>query len=307
MREGDFEVVLQLLNDERGIEVVTLDEKQIGKKTYAVAEPDNEYIVKVTVHRNALQNFAAKHIRIGVYIDGVDCNYWKRIDTDNVKASACTTFKGYKTGANELRAFMFASPRVMSNVDMGPDAGSSSPGSVRVEIFECVSDEGIFMNRSKNFSSPAGSLVGQDSKFFRRPSVTTTSGRNVNNLEKFNPLVRWKNKVKLGSFVLHYHTREVIDFLADAPLELQTQTSCGRKRATSTSHVVVDLTDENDGNSVVKRLATAAQDDRRLCDGDVNEDDSDDDIQHVPTVKHIPWLDMSQEVEQQVSFVAKHC
>lgn len=49
MRYGDFEVQLQLFNADEEKISSTLEEKKIGKKTYAIAEPDNEYIVKVSL------------------------------------------------------------------------------------------------------------------------------------------------------------------------------------------------------------------------------------------------------------------
>jgi hypothetical protein len=325
MRYGDFEVLLQLRNDESGSddEVVTLQEKQIGKKTYAIAEPDNEYIVKVIVHRNILKKFIANHLRIGVYVDGVDCNYWKRIDTNKMVAAdpaTCTTFKGFKIGADELRAFVFASPKVLTNRDAGATPLESA-GSVRVDVYECVSDEGIFKNRSKKYITPTGSQVAPDAKFYQQPSVTTTSGRNVNTLEKFEPLVRWKNKAKLGSFVLHYHTKEVIDFLVDARcknINLHMKDTIGVKRAASS--VVVDLTGNGDTDADAEATVPSSEPPVLPNSGSISEKESmyslgeaqektegedDDDIQHVPMIKHIPCIDISQDTSERVSYIKK--
>jgi hypothetical protein len=319
--------------------------------TYAVAEPDNEYIVKVIVHRNSLNKFIADHIRIGIYVDGTDCNYWKRIDTDSVKATdsaTCTTFKGFKIGAEDMRAFVFASPTVRDNSSSGSSTSDTlSAGTIRVDAFECVCDEGVFMNRSKTYTAPSGSQVTPDSKFYQQPSVTTKGGRNVNRLEKFEPLARWKNKSELCSFVLHYHAKDVIDFLVDARannIDLDTRHTGGHKRSllqlASSSSGVMDLTgdaddDEGGDRGACKRARPQQQqqqiDNHRLQDkskhdnGSINEYDDDKDkgannnnnnnnfdddeeIQHIVMVKHIPCFDISQGTKKEkVSYIRKEC
>jgi hypothetical protein len=362
MRFGDFEVILQVRSEERASGsasdeehhsassvssgTTTLREKRVGRKTYAIAESDSEYIIKVVVHQNSLQRFIAKNIRIGVIVDGVDCNYWKRVDTGIVKApdtATCTTFKGFKTGAEELRAFVFCSPKVVDPSDPhATGVASNSAGTIQVDIFECVCDEGIFMNRPKTYTVPTGSQVAPDTKFYQKPSVTTTSGRNVNKLEKFEPLVRWKNKSRLGSFVLHYHTKDVIDFLVEAReknINLDMNTVGGSmKRSISSTTEVVDLTeDDDDEEEIVCSKKYRPHDDTSIGldvnsegrsdddndsnfgqdshdeegedledEEDDNDEDNDNEIQHVPVVKHIPCFDITSTYdEQNVTYIRK--
>lgn len=279
-------------------------------------------------------------------MDGVDCNYWKRIDTDNLSTSAtCTTFKGFKIGADDLRAFVFASPSTDDVTNHKLDSGLNntdhapvSAGSVRVDVFECEPDSGIFMNRAKNYATPTGSQIKPDSKFYQQPSVTTTSGRNVNTKETFEPLVRWKNKTKLCSIVLYYHTKEVIDFFVDAQvnnIQLNTTATCGMKRPASS--MVVDLTEDDDDDAddtCVSGTGTTGGDEgvneeekeeeednvsggnkedrngnvNKQDDGDDGNEEDDDEIQHVPMVKHIPCYDISGDdaaSSEEVSYIRK--
>jgi hypothetical protein len=67
------------------------------------AIPNEEYSVKVNVYRNKDGNFPAPLLRIGLFVDGVDVHYWKRIDlTDNLiltahkKEPVSTRFWGFK-------------------------------------------------------------------------------------------------------------------------------------------------------------------------------------------------------------------
>ena len=310
-------------NDSSGGEsFVTLDERNIDQVTYAVAEPDKEYIVKVIVHRNRHNLFVAKHIRIGIYVDGVDCNYWKRLDTDSTTTAATfTTFKGFKVGAEDLRAFVFASPTTTSNPSA--NVALDNAGTVRIDIYECEKDEGIYQNKSKNYDAPEKFSLVSDSKFYQQPSVTTTSGRNITRSEKFEPLARWKNKSRLSSFTLHYHTKNVIDFLEEAKknnIKLDLKGSRGRKRLSTPA--VVDLTDDCDNddseevNEASKRLCTQGADESSrvefnsiictmLVAGSCGKAVDDDEIQHVPVVKNIPLLDLSDDTEKNITYITK--
>ncbi len=81
MRIGDFEVQLV---DDQGKPLST--EREHEGKMYSDAIPGQEYSIKVNMYRNRSSGiFAYKYIRIGVFVDGVDVNYWKRFDLSNEK------------------------------------------------------------------------------------------------------------------------------------------------------------------------------------------------------------------------------
>lgn len=322
MRCGDFEVLLQVRRSESQSEgndvkdFITLEEKKIGNKTFAVAKPNTEYIVKVILHRNSGGNFVTKLVRIGIFVDNKDCNYWKRLDTDDTADLAiCTTFKGFKVDSDELRAFVFALP-VSSE---GTGTRHDLAGSVKVDIYECVLDKGIHNNISKRYERPTGSQVPTDSKFYQQPSVTTTGGRNINDCEKFEPLVRWKNKRQITSIVLFYHTEDIIDFLLNTHKnDLDLDMIENKRKIPESISGIVDLTDDSEECAALKKQCTTMNhylsEDCRQCQtsermeesNDKGEDD-DDDIQHLTVVKHIPCVDISDDVAQTVTYIKKEC
>ena len=57
-----------------------LDEMIIDDKDYVIANPGSEFSVKINIFRDSNNKFPYPYIRIGLYCDGNDCNYWKRLD-----------------------------------------------------------------------------------------------------------------------------------------------------------------------------------------------------------------------------------
>ena len=57
-----------------------LDELKINDKHYAIANPGSEFSIKINIFRDSNNKFPYPYIRIGLYCDGNDCNYWKRLD-----------------------------------------------------------------------------------------------------------------------------------------------------------------------------------------------------------------------------------
>lgn len=55
-------------------------EKEVNGVQYIVAEPGMEYFVKVNVYRNVDGSWPAKYLRAGLFVDGKDVQYWKRLD-----------------------------------------------------------------------------------------------------------------------------------------------------------------------------------------------------------------------------------
>jgi hypothetical protein len=222
MRVGPFEVFVIDQDGHR------LEETLIDNKQYAVASPGKEYIIKVQVYKNIETNsFPAENMRVGLYVDGQDVQYWKRLDTSLLpKESNCVNsiFHGYKKGKDDLRSFIFAKPRSVP----GPSSGSSSAaspyasaapapshGTIQVVIFEAEQVQGIVQNVGGKYEVPGQHQINSEGKFYKQPSVTTIGGRNITEAERFVPLLRWKNKTDtpLVTMDLFYHSPEMIQFL----------------------------------------------------------------------------------------------
>ena len=76
MREGNFEVLVYDAQTN-----ALFPEKIIDGIPYVITEPGQEYYVQVSVHRTDLySSWDYKYIRVGLYVDGFDVAYWKRLD-----------------------------------------------------------------------------------------------------------------------------------------------------------------------------------------------------------------------------------
>jgi hypothetical protein len=296
MRIGPFEVTLQVRDE-------TLTETDIGDKCYAHAISGSEYSIKIEVFRNEKESFPASHMRIGVYVDGQDVQYWKRLDTSATSTNSVSClFHGFKKGNEDLRAFVFEPP--VESQSASSDI-KSNMGTIRIEIFEAVPADGVFNNVSRKYEVPGQQQLPVDSKFHLAPSVTTVGGRNVSSMEKFAPLIRWVNKDPknpLATLLLYYHSSAVIDFLRLQHLgQLQggdgdsgvkrsgvgswEGTSSKRARVSSGgAPVVVDLTaDDADGEQGGAAVAAPANVAAEVGGGD---DDSDNgEVEYVEMVR----------------------
>src|SRR5690242_10677228 len=106
MKIGQFEVLVLCVND-AGTETV-LSEKVVDGTLFAVAEPGKEYFVKVNVHRDLEGNFTFKYVRIGLFVDGYDVQYWKRLDMSDQSTipsdqPSHTKFWGFKENTADLK------------------------------------------------------------------------------------------------------------------------------------------------------------------------------------------------------------
>lgn len=140
MREGIFEV--RVLRGDGS----PYEQQEVAGNTYVIAEPGQEFIVRVLVHKNARGVFDHPMYRVGLYVDGLDVNYWKRVDTTMTdEAYSTTSFYGFKKNVQELRAFTFAET-VMSErtQEMSASGIQSSLGTIRVEIFKARPSSGVF-------------------------------------------------------------------------------------------------------------------------------------------------------------------
>lgn len=316
MRVGPFEVTLQVKDE-------TLPETVIGQKSYAHAISGNEYSIKIEVYRDDQESFPASHMRIGVYVDGQDVQYWKRLDTTISSAkSVCCFFHGFKKGSDDLRAFVFEPPVESQSASADIE---SSVGSIRVEIFEAVPAEGIFHNVGRKYEVPGKQQLPVDSKFHKTPSVTTVGGRNVSSMEKFAPLVRWVNKdpkSPLAVLVLHYHSSALIEYLRFQQEGTQDQSTEGdgkrrsfgndngdhpegkRTRVSSeTGPIFVDLiTDDDNDDDIHSREKTTDQ--QELHQSKISKESmpdpssNDDEVEYVQVVKERVVVAIDDEDEE---------
>ncbi len=75
MRVGLYEVLLIGDNNQ------AFEETWIGEQCYFHAIPDRHYHVKINIYRDPnTMEFPSPYLRFGLYIDGNDVQYWKRLD-----------------------------------------------------------------------------------------------------------------------------------------------------------------------------------------------------------------------------------
>lgn len=179
MREGKFELVVGSTGNLRAF-----NERVIDKKTYAIADAGEEYYVKVNIYRDLNGLFYPPRLRVGLFVDGNDVQYWKRIDLSeesilpkdpNVPVSA--TFWGFKKNVTDMRSFVFAklkepssSSSSSSGGSNGSDSTSSSIGSLHVVIYEASVIGGTFENKNGFHEIPENQIILENKKFWQQVS-----------------------------------------------------------------------------------------------------------------------------------------
>jgi len=329
MRQGQYEILI-LNSDGAGYE-----ERQMSGKTCVRAEPGKEYNVRINVYRDARGNFPAKYLRFGLFVDGVDVQYWKRIDLSdeellptNPLEPVSSRFWGFKKNVNDIRSFVFSVPDTTTNSYAHSAEDYKCLGSVKLEVYEACVTYGTYENQSGQFEAPSTQQIGESAKFWQQASLTTAAGRKIElEKEKFLPLPRWKNlrKVPDEVLVLQYHTASMMDFLEEHQHTLkeepiQSSSSNNKKR----KKVVYDLTsdaevsDSENPQSIIDGAGTTEAEGtthpmskRANTNGD-SEDEPyednggpftrteliDEDISIVVPKKVAPFLDLSDEVQQ---------
>ena len=235
MRIGKFEVKLLRTDDVQSESTSScsraspyFDEVTIpsasggGDQVYVVAEPGKEYCVRINVYRDANGVFTPKYIRVGIYVDDIDVNYWKRIDLSNesllptdVHVPVSASFWGFKKSADDMRGFVFAMPSVVTELSQLPalQPAHRALGTIKVVIYEAKIVGGTFENRPGCHELPPGQSICEGKKFWQQASVATNAGQKLSeDREAFNPLTRWANKspVPLATMLLNYHTQSMI-------------------------------------------------------------------------------------------------
>ena len=279
MREGVFELLL--LVDGEPVETV-----EIQGQVYAVARPGSEYTVKVNIYPKKPGVFGFRYLRLGLFIDGVDVNYWKRVDftalSDTPKSKdepISVFFYGFSKTQTEMTSFVFATPSPPSSSSSSnlSTTENSSLGNIVLVVYEADVSSGTHANVSKSVTL-SDTSVNDDTKLWRRPSVTTTAGKSLVGKETFQPLGKWINKSKtpMKSITLKYHTKEMLNVLQHLSKDFSFKEDDSKKRKLEE----------------MKNNASADQDfSFRGLEGQSIK--LNNDIVCVPVVKEIPMLDLT--------------
>jgi len=71
MRDGIFEIKVFAETDNRELDEID---------GVVIAETGVEYFIKVSIHKTPESQKISPYIKVGLYVDGVDVQYWKRLD-----------------------------------------------------------------------------------------------------------------------------------------------------------------------------------------------------------------------------------
>lgn len=231
MREGNFEILV--LDEQEKL----FSEEKIDTRVFITAKPHTSYHVKINVYRDNSGRFPAKYLRLGLFVDGHDVQYWKRLDLSDEKVlpkdislPICSVFWGFKKNTSEIRSFIFAAPSTNTATSSSASTSSvESLGSIRLVVFEARVSSGVFQNDTAAAQAPPSTVSlaeGEGRKFWQVASLVTSSGKAVGGeKEKFLPLARWENATAtpLHTQTLHYHSADVLRLLRNPNLRLQSK------------------------------------------------------------------------------------
>lgn len=290
MRIGLFEVKVELLPG--NIEIL---EKVIDGKFYASAQLGSEYLVRINIYANVDGKYPCNFFRIGVYVDGNDVKYWKRIDTTKASPlSIGTNFLGFKVDSTEIKAFVFAAPN-NNLISPGYTSGKFSCGEIKVVIYEAELSNGIFENNTGT-TFPIQASTDESQKFYKQASVVTScEGRTLNAAEKFVPIVRWKNKYSepMATLILNYHTTEMINLLA----MMHSASSNGESKESSSKRdresVLVNLVDESDEEKERLKREKRSKMAVTVTSAHVEGGGDEDEVVALRMIKEIPMVDLT--------------
>ena len=109
MRQGPYELQLVTTGGDNNCNECVLQERDIHGMRIVTAEPGQSYHVKINIYRDHKGRFPSKYLRFGLYVDGIDVQYWKRIDLSNEKLlpsdpmePVVSRFLGFKKNTTEM-------------------------------------------------------------------------------------------------------------------------------------------------------------------------------------------------------------
>ena len=276
MREGKFELIVASVSDSF-LGLQNYDERCINEKNYAVAIPGKEYCVKVNIYRDQNGNFTPSRLRIGLYVDGNDVQYWKRIDLTKANllptasdSPVSATFWGFKKNVTDIRSFQFAKPKISTAAESSSSSQSDTKclGQIHAVIYEAMVFGGTFENKNGVHGVPEDCSLPENKKFWQQPSLSTSAGRKIpDKIEQFDPLEKWVNigplSDPLHAMTLFYHTESTLNCI-EALSVLNENSNSGTKRPADssedeesnknrnrTAHEAWDLTEDDNDNSAV--------------------------------------------------------
>lgn len=212
MREGPYEVKIVGRNG------VACTEERIAGMTHIRAVEGEEYKVKVEVHQDEFGTYPFLYAIINLSIDGVKLSHHKQMD---MLRRSRVTFDGYRKSRDIRQSFVFSSPSTYtSSTGQRGHQECGRMGSFEVAIFEAEPSNRMSTNLSHFDEGPILPSVQEDKKFWQQASLGTTGGLEIRDEQK-SVLYNW-NKLRQdpdATLTLHYHTPEMIDFLAAKHLQ----------------------------------------------------------------------------------------
>lgn len=265
---------------------------------YAAVSPNDEYCVVVNLHRDPKTGkFPSRYLRVGLYIDGHDVNYWKRVDTTELPDSMptiSTVFWGYLKEGDDVRHFKIARVSQSSVKTNESEQNTIVGGKIVAIVHAAEIIEGEHKNIGKAIDVPTETNVSDQQKFYTLPSAVTVGGKRARNKEKFVPIIRWRNisQIPLASTTLHYHTRDMVATIRDLGV-LPTDTSQKYNFYKTSQTIGPDIRD-----GIKERIDDCAGKNLEKNDGCSAISDKCEDegaIEIVPVVKVIPMLDLTED------------
>jgi hypothetical protein len=292
MKQGQYEIVLMREDGTPYLEEV------VDGQTYAVAEPGAPYHVEVRVKADWRGMFPAKYLRFGLYIDGVDVQYWKRLDLSTCSSSSSGSsssstwrsdtlslrFWGFKKNVNDIRSFVFTHPTFSSS---NADELVAQPlGTIKLVVYEARIVEGTFNNHIGVNDFPHEHKVSEAEKFYKVASLITSAGAKVTHEREtfMASLSRWENvsSTPLTTLLLRYHAVNTLRILKNIqsgkhPLEGGTSGGSAKKARHESEQTLLET---------------------RLGISEEKEANEDTDVIIIQQEKLVPMLDLTDDTAQ---------
>lgn len=281
MRQGQFELLII------GESSIPFAEEVIDNSTFVYGEPTKVYHVQINIYKDENGKFPWDYLRLGLFVDGVDVQYWKRLDLTNLEglgSFACSKFWGFKQNANEIRSFVFSEVST-DQTTVHYCKWNGDVGSIKLVIFRAAIESGYSINRSGEHAVPHSTrIIGEKLKVFDQPSVSTVGGNIVDaEKEKFLPtLPNWINidVDPIATLALRYHTKSMINMLKSVKVS-SNNLSDGRDQQTVKNYSL-----KRSLSSISGSVSTLAEE---------SEKGNDDEVQLITPSVHVDFIDLTQE------------
>ena len=258
MRDRDIEVLVMQVGSNKS----AFSEKTVNDVTYAlIPSAGCEYIVRIILHRNKYTQFfpfedvPCQCLKVGLYIDGIDCGYYKRVSYSKAlphhHSTVACEFTGFRTEGNRVRAFVVSNTIGSSDMNINESSTSNNVGNIKVTFNMAKATENVFENRSTSREVPGASkLVDNNQKYFKQAKYSTGAGRTLN--MSFTTTKQWVNINSLPdkTITMKYQKTDIIEALAAA---LITSSSSPSESATGVVKRVREEGSNNNSPSKSKR------------------------------------------------------